>query len=1121
MNHKQPEEKNITPTPIQQIIFPIPSEGKQPFPQIIIPSPLKYSISNETHLFHRLKNCEMNPLMSQIDKDKDNQTKENRLDGLYASYTKVSDNQNKFILLFSIGIILSIVIMCLSASLFVYGSGLIGAINILVGLLAVIVLSFGIYVMRKNTILIKKVVHLRDDPEKILQSRERILLYICLYCFMVFFMYFFSIANGLMIYQSNVKMNIRGIGYDKIKWEKKFGDSTFDEIIDKVSFFLELLGGMCFLFSLFLLGIIIWLLVIIKSYRTWKVIIQFVCVIFFQASFIYVHFGIEGMKLKNITGIEDAMPGWVTLGLFVIGIIAIVISVIAFFIAFIEHKILLKAFCVVNGILSITLILLNIGGTFINANFKGYYDAQCNLLFSYVDQEYLDNHLDCKGKYLFTSNSIENFQCPKHRIVVAWEIDEEKENGNYEETYGCINQQCCMLTYSYIKEKYDYLTLLSYVLMIISVLLIFSSLYLIRNSESHFDEGIRDNFLYLFMLSMSIIITLIMIPLISIIPQAPVSSDFTLISPNETNINGTVAPSNRIIPSKEEAMQNIYSVLSKEVKYLIILQNKYQIIYKTTTTLTNTQPRSKEIGVFEFLLTTTNGYFIVNDDLPDGMHLMSNLRMDSEHMRSVLVFRATENLINLYWNYVSVDLLCKYTIAMIDLVITGLVQDITATTTRRRLVNDSLRYAQENTSIKTIELDIENVAINTNITVLEKFLDFSLVNISDTIYLYANNTSESRIDSLVYPIINQKCSSFVIRKYDHGTGVLKIGPLYLLKSVEAIEYNITISPVLENKNLDPLKQFITSIVLGGLSRLSKSPQLGEVAFYTSTQKNGLIRGIVIDSINNEPIRNIETQLILGYKSIDISDSQGQTSTYLSQSTQENGLFVFNELAPGQYTILISNSRYYLEEIHLLLSPDEVIDVYDIALTSIKDIGQLTFVLSWLNGPVDLDLHASFAIRDNQYCSVSFANQKCVEMKMEGINDHGGQNGVESMTIKTIGEHFYMIYVHKYRDISNDVAKGEQKIEGLENLQMQYIDTSKIPDTPLSQSGAVIKTYGPGYRVQITSLDIPNDEKYDDTYNYWLAFCIDGSSGISSYTIVNEMLKQKPDKDSCKKLFRFE
>ena len=209
----------------------------------------------------------------------------------------------------------------------------------------------------------------------------------------------------------------------------------------------------------------------------------------------------------------------------------------------------------------------------------------------------------------------------------------------------------------------------------------------------------------------------------------------------------------------------------------------------------------------------------------------------------------------------------------------------------------------------------------------------------------------------------------------------------------------------------------------------------------------------------------------------------------------------------------------------------------IGMTPLVDAGQLRFVLSWPFGPKDLDLHSFFSISRFSKCEVYFGQRDCVGTTLDTDNFNGGASGVETITINLLGNYIYTFAVNKYVDVTtgNGQAQGDTPVSGQEESNSTAVEAAiniGIPDTTLAQSTAKISVYSYGYKGPIFSLTVPtfmpenlivntqnesgiNDEK---SYNWWLAFCLNGSTGFNSLTPVNKLSTDIPSYNYCGQYF---
>ena len=185
------------------------------------------------------------------------------------------------------------------------------------------------------------------------------------------------------------------------------------------------------------------------------------------------------------------------------------------------------------------------------------------------------------------------------------------------------------------------------------------------------------------------------------------------------------------------------------------------------------------------------------------------------------------------------------------------------------------------------------------------------------------------------------------------------------------------------------------------------------------------------------------------------------------------------------------------------------------------------MLSWPNGPKDLDLYSIFRVNSRSRCEVFFGKKICVGVELDVDNLDGGKMGVETITISSLGNYNYIFAVNKYIDLSNGVAEGEE--EGIPQLDDSNptIATSSsrqfVPDLPLHKSEAKISIYTSNFSGPVLELIIPDtikksnvltDSEDEREYIWWYGFCINGTTGISSLKTINKLSKDKPTITFC-------
>ena len=142
----------------------------------------------------------------------------------------------------------------------------------------------------------------------------------------------------------------------------------------------------------------------------------------------------------------------------------------------------------------------------------------------------------------------------------------------------------------------------------------------------------------------------------------------------------------------------------------------------------------------------------------------------------------------------------------------------------------------------------------------------------------------------------------------------------------------------------------------------------------------------------------------------------------------------------------------------------------------------------------------------------FGNKDCTGLNLDVDNTKGGKNGVETITINSLGNYIYSFYVHKYVDGSQGNAVGENRIDSVP-IGGDYekpIDNTKT----LFNSEAKVIVYGAGYRAPIAKFEVKTLEEKGDEYRYWNVFCLDGSKGVDSLKAVHQLAEEAPSYTFC-------
>ena len=507
----------------------------------------------------------------------------------YSSFEKDSKKCKLFIILFSVGIALSAIIILFCSYLQLYGNQ---SSYILLGLLSfllIVLYIFGIIFISKDKENILLIIKKRDNPEKIFHSKNRKNFLLVIYLLIIAFIYHNILSLVNTAFLNNTKLSIRGKGYDINQWLEYFAEQNYKEIL----FMFEKLNITFLVINLLneilLLFIIIFKLFLIINFRLIKSIIQVLCITAIQLGIFQIYLSLYCYRFRDVTSLEGIKLSWVTPGTMSNGFISIFLGIFGFYVFFIENnkKILIfQIFCCIQIIL---LCIFTGGLTSVEDKFYNYKHATCNNLFKFVSEEYLlKNKLNgCSSKYLYTSVTLNDIQCPKERIMINWErtekdyheytsekwadiVGEESNKENKNKIYfGCINQSCCLQIYFDIKNKFDFLLILNINQITYFIVIFIISIYIRIQLNTNFEEEIPEK-INLFILGiLTIFVNCILFIFIFTVPNSSNQSILNGIKNNE------VLDTLSIIQKDLTIVDNSYLYQYTNDSFAYIKQKKY------------------------------------------------------------------------------------------------------------------------------------------------------------------------------------------------------------------------------------------------------------------------------------------------------------------------------------------------------------------------------------------------------------------------------------------------------------------------------------------------------------------------------------------------------------------
>ena len=449
---------------------------------------------------------------------------------LYKPNIYFIQRKNTFILLFAFGILFAMVNLFLSIALTLYGNIEILSIFIVLNIALIFFYAIGIYFLEKNKIYTQKIISNLGSPEKIDNSYHKNNLHLLIYFLLFALNYYTIIMVMLSFYKNNIKLDIKSRAYDRVKWRFYFQNKPFNkvlEIYEKINIAVMVFGwsSVCLLITIFLFFVNY-----LGSYQFWKRIIQSICFLFGQVSFLLLNMSAYCFQFRNITLLDEFRLNWVILGLIIAASIGIFLSFIYFYIFYTENLKLVRIFNYLGLLLIIFSAVFTGGAKAFGLKFEDYKTATCNTLFKFISEDYLVKNKDCSKKYLFSESSLQDMECPKERIMINWEETEnkikfEKDIAQYP-IYGCIDQYCCLKIYCKLKNGFNFQEILAFNQLFLYILLFLLNKYIKNRIGKYLEEEIMEKLNLLILIGFTLIIYVICF--IIIISRPPTSSQNVL-----------------------------------------------------------------------------------------------------------------------------------------------------------------------------------------------------------------------------------------------------------------------------------------------------------------------------------------------------------------------------------------------------------------------------------------------------------------------------------------------------------------------------------------------------------------------------------------------------------------
>ena len=1086
------------------------------------------------------------------------------IENQYIIHKKYIDKTTFFIILYSIGILLSLLscISCLYLELY-SNHDVLFIIGIL-SFFSLIIYILWIIFSLKDKKYVLFIINSKGNPEKIHNSKYRkvSVLFLCLIMLLLNYIIVFMLVNTL--YLNNTKLSIRGKAYDSNQWIELFSDKNYSEIMslfERSNIFFLVCGWLNYLLMLF---IAIYQSYLLFSYRYMKSVIKILCFFAFQGGLYQIYLSMHCYRFRDITSLESVKISWVTPGTISTGVISIILSIFAFYVFFTENKrgiIILQLFCVLQWIL---LLIFTVGLGSIEDKFYNYKKAKCNSLFKFISEDYLlkNKFNGCNSKYLFTTEELNNIECPKERIMINWERTENlfnnlDNNGNdnnniisiNEENnslyFGCINQACCLQIYFDIKNKFDLLFILSIHQTIFFMELFFICFYINCNIEDNLDEEISEKINFLAFGIITLLIFVVILPFMVTLPKASSQSKLNLIDNNEVSESLSIINKDNI-RIDADSLYKATNESFNEIKGKIINDFKYNLIFDYL----NDNNFNFKLSMYEYSFVTEGLDIMIDNNILKKINCINFESNYFDNSTETITFKTKTNIINNifeYFDFIPRNPLRNELLLNIE---------INAIYSQK---NSDDKYEEMNGSVKAykdiiihgndIQNNYDEEEKSSNINIIKKELDFSIMNKINASFFYIKGNIIDDIGNSLINVYNYLYSNEpIFSTKSHSNGTFIIGPIYkLIKSNTPYYLSLEISKIKsENQNND------LSVSYEYDENYCKYYNLIKIDEYTFQIQNfysikniqlpeykkgnmelsGIVREFD-DTEQEDFLSHVDIKLFYGEQinkalefielnSISLDENSLDSFSIGRTSTKSNGEYSLKISKTGQYMLLFIKSDYYIEK--YIFTIDEIkegttLQMGTMQLIKLFNSGQIMVKLEWDLKPPDLDLFCRFQVSKNYFCYTFFGNKVCGKTEFFIDNKLPEQISSEIIEISEFSDYLYLFYVRKYFDNSKGKTQNEFKIEGVENdKDMDHTEMYTVYDEYLNNTSSNIYIYSNGYKIPAIKIPIPdyelNDDNKDKEYIYWAAFCINGNEGINSLKIINQYMQNEPAKNIC-------
>jgi hypothetical protein len=772
-----------------------------------------------------------------------------------------------------------------------------------------------------------------EKMESLDQSIDRTLFDAAIQLILFLFVIFLIFTIGCFAFQTDAQKYVEGLSRNKDDWFRYFGDRTYKSISENVNTYLNVAGFFALLLTFACLSIAVIAFKSLGTYRFTQTLVEFICSTFFYLGLVFLYLGVYARNYRELTKVDKAMPEWVPDALMITAVITCVAAVAGYIFSKYEMKKYLKYFAYGSAVFTIILIFFGLSAAMFTSRFQQYFDNKCSSVLEYMNESFLKDYMKCNQKYIFTSASLDNMSCPKNRIVSAWELNLGKNIEDQVDYFGCLDNNCCLQTYSSIKTNVDYMALISFILFLLGVILVVCTYFMyskLESGEEHAPQNIKitkDDYASGILAAIGLALCLYAIftlprpagnPILSYkINKSNNIEDITL----DFSINANISEITRRLEVEND---------EKAREDTSILENT-----KNCNELNNC-PKLK----YTYDIVTNDGAFALAEHMKN-LKVEMNKKEDNAYW---LKMNGDDSTLNYFINSFTFTPTCLLTKSRLRMRVnaeavssdTILLQKNSMSFAQLKQDNQELinptneQPASSNNQVSAAyNIDLSKINVGDKFQIFDKMLDYSIISEKDIVIVKGrvlqlftpttNNTlpnAKITLTSLDFP----GCSSIEI--ISDVNGLFTSPEIYLIKGDYVLQFSIKVSS-------DKLSTFEKTFSIGGLG-YSSVIDFGDIALYDPSLNNASrLSTLIINSIDNTPLSGVKVKLYQGYVKFDErSNQQSPTPSFIQiaqdESKKENdkplqeiltskdGNVILSSVPFGSYTLVFEKQGFYRE-----------------------------------------------------------------------------------------------------------------------------------------------------------------------------------------------------------------